>query len=96
MTTDSTTDQYTFATILDVDPEINYFPWRLKVDDVAAGAATLTEPTGLFTVVTNDANWRAYPENIVTDNGEPTNGGQASTYRKRHDRPYDRDSPIRK
>ena len=48
MTTTESADQYHIATTLDVDPDINYFSWKLNVEDVAAGAATLIEPTGLF------------------------------------------------
>ena len=46
MATKDSTDLYTIATTMDNDPEINYFGWRLNVEDVAAGAATLIEPTG--------------------------------------------------
>ena len=65
MSTKDSTDLYAIATTMDVDPEINYFGWRLNVEDVAAGAATLIEPTGLLTTVMSDAQWDAYPDNIT-------------------------------
>ena len=65
MTTTESADQYHIATTLDVDPDINYFSWKLNVEDVAAGAATLIEPTGLLTTVMSDAQWNAYPDNIT-------------------------------
>ena len=58
-------DQFTIATTLDEDPEINFFTWKLNIEDVAAGAATLIEPTGLLTVVMTDEEWAAYPANTV-------------------------------
>jgi hypothetical protein len=58
-------DQYTIAVTLDEDPEINYFGWRICVEDVAANAATLIEPTGLLTTVMTDAEWNAYPANTT-------------------------------
>ena len=66
MSTKDSTDLYAIATTMDVDPEINYFGWRLNVEDVAAGAATLIEPTGLLTCVMTDSEWNAYPANIST------------------------------
>ncbi len=47
-------DQFTIATTLDEDAEINFFTWKLNIEDVAAGAATLIEQTGLLTVVMTD------------------------------------------
>ena len=58
-------DQYTIAVTLDEDPEINYFGWRICVEDVAATTATLIEPTGLLTTVMTDAEWNAYPANTT-------------------------------
>ena len=58
-------DQFTIATTLDEDPEINFFTWKLNIEDVAAFAATLIEPTGLLTVVMTDEEWAAYPANTV-------------------------------
>jgi hypothetical protein len=58
-------DQYTIAVTLDDDPEINYFGWRICVEDVAANAATLIEPTGLLTLVMTDGEWASYPANTT-------------------------------
>ncbi len=58
-------DQFTIATTLYEDPEINVFTWKLNIEDMAAGAATLIEPTGLLTVVMTDEEWAAYPANTV-------------------------------
>ena len=66
MTTKDSTDLYTITTSMDLDPEINYFGWRLNVEDVAAGAATLIVPTGLLTTVMTDPEWNAYPANTST------------------------------
>ena len=66
MSTKDSTELYAIATTMDVDPEINYFGWRLNVEDVAAGAATLIAPTGLLTSVMTDPEWDAYPANIST------------------------------
>jgi len=59
------TDQFTIATTLDKDPEINFFVWRINVEDVAANSATLIEPTGLLTTVMTDEAWDAYPANTT-------------------------------
>ena len=48
--------QYTIATTLDEDPAINFFAWKLSVEDVASGAATLITPTGLLTTIMTDAD----------------------------------------
>jgi hypothetical protein len=58
-------NQFTIATTLDEDPEINFFVWRINVEDVAANSATLIEPTGLLTTVMTDAAWDAYPANTT-------------------------------
>ena len=58
-------DQYSIAITLDDDPEINYFGWRINVEDVAANTATLIELTGLLTLVMTDAEWNAYPANTT-------------------------------
>ena len=57
--------QYTIAITLDEDPAINFFAWKLSVEDVASGAATLITPTGLLTTIMTDAEWDAYPVNIT-------------------------------
>jgi hypothetical protein len=58
-------DKFTIASTLDEDPEINFFTWKLNIEDVAAGAATLIEPTDLLTVVMTDEEWAEYPANTV-------------------------------
>jgi hypothetical protein len=63
----SNTDQYNISTVLDVELEVNYFLWKINVEDVAANAATLIEPTGLLSMVMNDEEWNNYPANSTTN-----------------------------
>jgi hypothetical protein len=76
MTTTESANQYHIATTLDIDPDINYFGWKLNVEDVAAGAATLIEPTGLLTTVMGDSQWDAYPGNVTVT---PAQGNTPAT-----------------
>ena len=43
-------------TTLDQEPNVNFFPWEMDVQDVAAGMAILT-----------DEQWAAHPGNSVVD-----------------------------
>jgi hypothetical protein len=63
----SNKDQYNIATMLDIDPEVNYFLWKINLEDVAANAAILIEATGLLSRVMNDEEWDNYPANAITN-----------------------------
>jgi hypothetical protein len=66
-TAESLLDQFSIATTLDEHPAINFSAWKLSVEDVASGAATLINPTGLLTTVMTDAEWDVYPANITAN-----------------------------
>jgi hypothetical protein len=73
-------DQFTIATTLNEDPEINFFVWRINVEDVAANSATLIEPTGLLTTVMTDTAWHTRQTHGHGSHG--FNGGHHNHYGK--------------
>jgi hypothetical protein len=56
-TTEDTTTDTTVS--LENEPELNYLPWRVSVENSAASRATLIAPTGLHTDILSDAQWDA-------------------------------------
>jgi hypothetical protein len=72
-----TTDQaarFVIATPMDTDPELAFFTWKVNVEDVAAGATTLVQPTpGLLSILLSDVDWNTYEANRSTSpNGTVT------------------------
>ena len=54
-------------TTLDQDPNVNFFPWEMDVQDVAAGMAKSLHDQGLLSAILTDEQWAAHPGNSVVD-----------------------------
>ena len=57
MTTAATTDRPSFSVNLEEDPELNILAWRLDLQAIATGLATIVAPTGLLTYALTDPEW---------------------------------------
>ena len=63
----STTDEHkTIDITMEVDPELNYLPWKVSVENFAASKATVIAPSGLLTDILTDVQWDALPLNRST------------------------------
>jgi hypothetical protein len=49
--------QLSIKQTLDTDPEINFIPWELNIQDVAATKARNLHPRGLLSLVLNQHQW---------------------------------------
>ena len=66
----STTDDHkTIDISLEVDPELNYLPWKVSVENFTASKATVIAPSGLLTDILTDVQWNALPLNRSTSPG---------------------------
>ena len=54
-------------TTLDQEPNVNFFPWEMDVQDVAAGMAKSLHDQGLLSAILTDEQWDAHPGNSVVD-----------------------------
>jgi hypothetical protein len=54
-------------TTLDHEPSVNFFPWEMAVQDVAAGMAKSLHDQGLLSAILTDEQWAAHPGNSVVD-----------------------------
>ncbi len=54
---------------LECDPELNYLPWKVSVENFAASKATIIAPTGLLTDILSDTQWDNLPLNRSTSPG---------------------------
>jgi hypothetical protein len=65
----SADDNKSIDTSLEHDPELNYLPWKVSVENVAANKATIIAPTGLLTDILSDSQWDTLPLNRATSPG---------------------------
>jgi hypothetical protein len=66
----STSDDHQSIDIsLECDPELNYLPWKVSVENVAASKATIIAQTGLLTDILSDNQWDNLPLNRSTSPG---------------------------
>ena len=56
-------------TSLEHEPELNYLPWKVSVENFAANKATIITPTGLLTDILSDSQWDILPLNRATSPG---------------------------
>jgi hypothetical protein len=56
-------DSKTIDISLECDPELNYLPWRVSVENFVASKATVIAPTGLLTDILSDQQWDNLPLN---------------------------------
>jgi hypothetical protein len=54
---------------LDTDPEINFIPWELNIQDVAATKARNLHPRGLLGLVLNQHQWDTHALNTSIVDG---------------------------
>jgi hypothetical protein len=54
-------------TTLDQEPNVNFFPWEMDVQDVAAGMAKSIHDQGLLSAILTDEQWAVHPGNSVVD-----------------------------
>jgi hypothetical protein len=54
---------------LDIDPEINFIPWELNVQDVAATKARNLHPRVLLSLVLNQNQWDTHVLNTSIVDG---------------------------
>ena len=54
---------------LDTDPEINFIPWELNIQDVAATKARNLHARGLLSLVLNKTQWDTHALNISIEDG---------------------------
>ncbi len=60
----SITDEHKSIDIsLECDPELNYLPWKVSVENFAASKATIITQTGLLTDILSNEQWDALPLN---------------------------------
>ena len=55
---------------LDTDPEINFIPWELNIQDVAATKARNLHPRGLLSLVLNKHQWDTHALNTSIVDGQ--------------------------
>ncbi len=51
----------------DVDPEINFINWELKIQDVAAASARSVHARGLLSLVLSPTQWDTHVSNVSTN-----------------------------
>ncbi len=62
--------QLSIKQILDTDPEINFIPWELNIQDVAATKARNLHPRGLLSLVLNQHQWDTHALNTSIVDGQ--------------------------
>jgi hypothetical protein len=61
--------QLTIKQTLDIDPEINFIPWELNIQDVAATKARNLHARGLLSLVLNQHQWNTHALNTSIVDG---------------------------
>ena len=61
---------------LDTDPEINFIPWELNIQDVAATKARNLHARGLLSLVLNKTQWDTHALNISIVDGDAVIAGR--------------------
>ncbi len=67
----STNDAQLRKQTLDIDPEINFIPWELNIQYVAAATARSMHPRGLLSLVLNQIQWNSHVSSISVVHGQP-------------------------
>ncbi len=62
--------QLSIKQTLDTDPEINFIPWELNIQDVAATKAHNLHPQGLLSLVLNQHQWDTHALNTSIVDGQ--------------------------